>query len=258
MIDKFSCSENNIVNVNNILDSVITNFNIQAAEKIKSIEKETNHDVKAVEYYIKEYFNNVESFPHKILELVHFCCTSEDINNLSWSLIVKDSLNKIYIPSLNLLIDQLSILSTLYSDIAMMSKTHGQPATPTTVGKEFANFGFRLDQQYQRISNIKLKGKINGAVGNYNAHYIVLPNKNWPELTRKFVSDLGLEWNPYTTQIENHDSLAELFNSISLSNTIEIGFCRDIWGYISQNYFKQKLKQGEIGSSTMPHKVLNC
>lgn len=236
------------------LDAIIRDFDITAAEKVKEIELKTNHDVKAVEYYIKGEFKAL-GVPESIYELVHFCCTSEDINNISWSLIMKDSLNNVYNPKLSNLINVLANLSETYSNIPMMSRTHGQPATPTTMGKEIANYAYRLNEQHYILKGKKIKAKLNGAVGNFNAHYSVLPKVNWVNKSNIFIEKLGLEWNPYTTQIENHDSICDIFNSISLINYIMIGMSRDFWGYISLNYFKQRLKKDEVGSSTMPHKV---
>jgi adenylosuccinate lyase len=236
------------------LDTIIKDFDLDSAKTVKNIEAETNHDVKAVEYYIKREMKS-RNINEALYELVHFCCTSEDINNLAWSLMIKDSLSHVYHPKMNLLLHKISSLSEEYSDIPMISRTHGQPATPTTVGKEFGNFAFRISEQHYKLKSLKLKGKMNGAVGNFNAHFSVLPNINWFNQSKIFIERLGLEFNPYTTQIENHDSIAEVLNSTSLINTILIGFSRDMWGYISLNYFKQKLKKNEIGSSTMPHKV---
>jgi adenylosuccinate lyase len=236
------------------LDSILEDFDLNSAKKVKEIESTTNHDVKAVEYYIKGEMRSRKINP-SIHELVHFCCTSEDINNLAWSLILKDSLSGVYIPKMTNLVHHLAILSENYSEVSMMSRTHGQPATPTTMGKEFANYAFRVNEQLYELKSRKIKAKINGAVGNFNAHYAVLPNINWIQKSQIFIEKLGLEFNPYTTQIENHDSICEIFNNTSLTNSILIGLCRDMWGYISLNYFKQKLKKDEIGSSTMPHKV---
>lgn len=236
------------------LDNIINFFDFNSAKSIKDIEAITNHDVKAVEYYIKNQFKLL-NVNEKLLELVHFCCTSEDINNISTALMLKDGLNLEFQPKLNSVINLLVNMAEQYADIPLMSKTHGQPATPTTMGKEIANFAFRINEQNYFLKNKKIKAKINGAVGNFNAHMIVLPNINWTLKAQMFIEKLGLEWNPYTTQIENHDSFADIFNSLALINTIMLGMSRDFWGYISLNYFKQKLKKDEIGSSTMPHKV---
>ncbi len=236
------------------LDLMLKEFDYDSAMNVKKIESITNHDVKAVEYFIKDQMK-LRGINEKLYELVHFCCTSEDINNLAWSLMIKDSLNFVYHPSLNLLVHKMASLAEAYSEIPMMSRTHGQPATPTTVGKEFANFAFRVSELHYNMKNLRIKGKMNGAVGNFNAHYAVLPNVNWFNKSKEFIENLGLEFNPFTTQIESHDSVSEIFNQCSLINTVLIGFSRDIWGYISLNYFKQKLNKNEVGSSTMPHKV---
>lgn len=237
------------------LDDIINFFDFNSAKSIKDIEAITNHDVKAVEYYIKNQFKLL-NINEKLLELVHFCCTSEDINNISTALMLKDGLNLEYLPKLNNVIHLLVSMAENYADVPIMSKTHGQPATPSTMGKEIANFAFRINEQSYNLKNKRIKAKINGAVGNFNAHMIVLPNINWVIKSHHFIEKLGLEWNPYTTQIENHDSFADIFNSVSLINTIMLGMSRDFWGYISLNYFKQKLKKDEVGSSTMPHKVI--
>ena len=237
------------------LDLILKDFDITSSQKVKDIESQTNHDVKAVEYYIKGEMKG-KGINESLYELVHFCCTSEDINNLAWGLILRDSLSHVYHPKLNLIINTLAKMAEDYSEIPMISRTHGQAATPTTVGKEFANFAYRVNEQHYNMKLLKVKGKLNGAVGNFNAHLCVLPSVNWMEKSKMFVERLGLEWNPYTTQIENHDSISEIFNSASLINTILTGFSRDMWGYISNNYFKQKLRSSEVGSSTMPHKVM--
>lgn len=236
------------------LEAIIKEFDLKSAETVKGIEMKTNHDVKAVEYYIKNEMKKKE-INENLYELVHFCCTSEDINNLSWGLIIKDSIRYVIHQKLNLLTHSLARFAEENHDIPMMTRTHGQPATPSTVGKEIANFAYRINEQHYQLKNKKIKGKLNGAVGNFNAHMAVLPNVNWLNKSQKFIEQLGLEFNPYTTQIENHDSICEIFNIFALKNTILIGMSRDFWGYISLNYFKQKLKKDEIGSSTMPHKV---
>jgi adenylosuccinate lyase len=236
------------------LDQIIRDFDIDDAKKVKEIEAKTNHDVKSVEYFIKGEMKN-RDINESLHELVHFCCTSEDINNLAWGLIIKDSLDFVYHPKLTHLINIMAKMSEEHYNIPMMSRTHGQPATPTTVGKEIANYAYRLNEQHYILRGMKVKGKINGAVGNFNAHYTVLPKVNWIQHSQMFIEKIGLEWNPYTTQIENHDSICEIFNTTSLINSIMIGLCRDFWGYISLNYFKQKLKKDEVGSSTMPHKI---
>ena len=236
------------------LNSLYSNFSIQDATRIKEIEKTTNHDVKAVEYFIKEKISENNELL-KISEFVHFACTSEDINNLSYALMLKNGRDDFLIPYGEKIILKISDLAREYADIPMLSHTHGQPASTTTVGKELANTAFRLKRQILQIKNISLLGKINGAVGNYNAHLVAYPDINWEANAEQFVNELGLDWNPFTTQIEPHDFIAELFNAICRFNNILIDFNRDIWGYISLGYFKQKTIAGEIGSSTMPHKV---
>lgn len=236
------------------LNNIINFFDFNSAKSVKEIESVTNHDVKAVEYYIKNQFKHFQ-INEKLLELVHFCCTSEDINNISTALMLKDALNLEYHPKLSNVIHLLTQMAESYSNIPLMSKTHGQPATPTTMGKEFANFAFRVNEQSYNLKNKKIKAKINGPVGNFNAHLVVLPHINWGLKSQNFIEKLGLEFNPYTTQIENHDSFADIFNSVSLINTILLGMSRDFWSYVSINYFKQKFKKEEVGSSTMPHKV---
>lgn len=236
------------------LDMIIQDFDYDNAKTVKEIEKKTNHDVKAVEYFIKGEMK-IRGVNEALYELVHFCCTSEDVNNIAWGLILKDSLSYVYHPKLTYLINKIARLAEDNAEIPMISRTHGQPATPTTMGKEFANYAFRVNEQHHSLKGMKIKGKINGAVGNFNAHFAVLPQVNWLKKSQMFIERLGLEWNPYTTQIENHDSICQIFNSVSLINSILIGMSRDMWGYISSNYFKQKLKKDEVGSSTMPHKV---
>ena len=236
------------------LDDIVNFFDINCAKSIKHIESVTNHDVKAVEYHIKNQFKSL-NINEKLLELVHFCCTSEDINNISNALMLKDGINLEYNPKMNNLINLLAGLSDMHANVPIMCRTHGQPATPSTMGKEIANFTYRVNEQFYMLKGKRIKAKINGAVGNFNAHMIVLPRIEWGNKSHLFIEKMGLEWNPYTTQIENHDSFADIFNSISLINTILLGMSRDFWGYISLNYFKQKLKKDEIGSSTMPHKV---
>jgi adenylosuccinate lyase len=236
------------------LQQLIDNFSIQDAKRIKEIEQTTNHDVKAIEYFLKEKMK-----PHKELaavsEFIHFACTSEDINNLSYALMLTTARKEILIPGMQEIIDKLTELAHDYSSVPMLARTHGQPASPTTLGKEFANIVSRLRRQLTQISQITVLGKINGAVGNYNAHLVAYPNVNWPNLSQTFVYSLGLEWNPYTTQIEPHDYMAEYLQALSRFNTILIDLNRDIWGYIAIKYFQQKMNDQEIGSSTMPHKV---
>ncbi|MEO0442283.1 MAG: adenylosuccinate lyase [Pseudomonadota bacterium] len=238
---------------NAALDRIINKFSEAQALRVKDIEATTNHDVKAVEYFIKEGLQDHQELD-AIKEFVHFACTSEDINNLSHGLMLKAG-RDLLLSQLRAIIDSMVDLSLSCSDVPMLSRTHGQAASPTTVGKEFANVIARLRRQLQHIENIELLGKINGAVGNYNAHLSAYPNIDWQANAQSFVTGLGLAWNPYTTQIEPHDYIAELFHAIARFNTILIDFNRDIWGYISLGYFKQKTIAGEVGSSTMPHKV---
>ena len=239
---------------NRHLDSIIANFSVENAERIKQIEAITNHDVKAVEYFLKEQVNASNELS-AASEFIHFACTSEDINNLSHALMLKSARNEVLLPELWLINKALVQLSNDHADVAMLSRTHGQTASPTTLGKEIANVAYRLKRQITQIENTPLLGKINGAVGNYNAHLIAYPDLDWARFAQKFVESLGLSWNPYTTQIEPHDYIAELFDALARCNTILIDFSRDIWGYISIGYFKQKTIAGEVGSSTMPHKV---
>lgn len=229
-------------------------FDEDEANLVKKIEGITNHDVKAVEYYIKDKLSE-----HPVLarasEFTHFACTSEDINNLSYALMLSDGRGKVIMPTLYQLTDNLSKMSQLYSQQPMMARTHGQPATPTTMGKEFANVVYRLQRQLLQLENVSILGKINGAVGNYNAHLVAYPDIDWMKLAQEFVEELNLAFNPYTTQIEPHDYIAEMFHVMIRTNVILIDLCRDIWGYISLGFFKQKVIEGEVGSSTMPHKV---
>ena len=235
------------------LDAIIANFNEQQAQSIKDIERTTNHDVKAVEYFLKKQFVGNKEL-EAVLEFVHFACTSEDINNLSHALMLKAG-REVFVKDAQAIVDAIVKLAHDYAADPMLSRTHGQTASPTTVGKEMANVAARLRRQLAQIENVELLGKINGAVGNYNAHLSAYPDVDWQTNAKLFVESLGLTWNPYTTQIEPHDYIAELFDGIVRFNTILIDFDRDIWGYISLGYFKQKTVAGEVGSSTMPHKV---
>ncbi|GAB1268214.1 adenylosuccinate lyase [Aurantivibrio infirmus] len=239
---------------NKVLSDIVTDFSETDAQRIKDIESTTNHDVKAVEYFIKEKISGNQEL-NRISEFVHFACTSEDINNLSHALMLKTGRDKVLLPQAKEIISKLRTLAHEFSEQPMLSRTHGQTASPTTVGKELANVVARLERQLIQIESVEILGKINGAVGNYNAHLSAYPNIDWQKNAKDFVESLDLNWNPYTTQIEPHDYIAELFDAISRFNTILIDFDRDIWGYISLGYFKQKTKAGEIGSSTMPHKV---
>ncbi len=239
---------------NALLDAVVANFDPSQAQRIKEIERTTNHDVKAVEYFLKEQVSaNAEL--NAVSEFIHFACTSEDINNLSHGLMLKTGRDQILLPALNEIEQSIGALAHQYASIPMMSRTHGQPASPTTLGKEMANVSYRLRRQIQQIEAVEILGKINGAVGNYNAHLSAYPEVDWQSHARQFVESLGLAWNPYTTQIEPHDYIAELFDANARLNTILIDFSRDVWSYISIGYFRQKTIAGEVGSSTMPHKV---
>lgn len=235
------------------LNAIIDNFSLENAERIKEIERTTNHDVKAVEYFLKEQIADIDELKNAG-EFIHFACTSEDINNLSHALMLKSG-RDILAQSMQAIIDNIANLAEKYADVPMLSRTHGQTASPTTLGKEMANVAYRLYRQIKQFKSVELLGKINGAVGNYNAHLSAYPNIDWAKHSQSFVESLGLTFNPYTTQIEPHDYMAELFDSLRRFNTILIDFNRDVWGYISLGYFKQKLKEGEVGSSTMPHKV---
>ena len=239
---------------NALLENLIESFNETAAQRVKDIESTTNHDVKAVEYYIKEQFkDNAELLA--VNEYVHFACTSEDINNLAHGLMLKQGLEQVMLPAMQDVLRQIKQLAHDHQSQPMLSRTHGQTASPSTMGKEMANVAARLQRQLKQIKKMELLGKINGAVGNYNAHYSAYPEIDWQANAQTFVESLGLTWNPYTTQIEPHDYIAELFDAIARFNTILLDFDRDIWGYISLGFFKQKTIAGEIGSSTMPHKV---
>ncbi|MBD3584327.1 adenylosuccinate lyase [Salinimonas sp. HHU 13199] len=237
-----------------LLDNIVANFSVDDAMRIKDIERTTNHDVKAVEYFLKEQVAN-NSELHAVSEFIHFACTSEDINNLSHALMLKEARDEVILPYCDKLIDELKRLARENRDVAMMARTHGQPASPTTMGKEMANVAVRLQRQRDQIAAVSLLGKINGAVGNYNAHLSAYPEIDWHKTAQRFVTSLGLSWNAFTTQIEPHDYIAELFDAVGRFNTILIDFDRDVWGYIALGHFKQKTVEGEIGSSTMPHKV---
>ncbi len=237
-----------------VLNEIIDKFSEQDAQRVKNIERTTNHDVKAVEYFLKEKIAGNEEL-EAVSEFIHFACTSEDINNLAYALMLREARNQAMLPLLDTVINEIAGLAHHYADQPMLSRTHGQTASPTTVGKEMANVAARLRRQREQFAAVPMLGKINGAVGNYNAHFVAYPAVDWPEFARQFVIDLGLEFNPYTTQIEPHDYIAEQFDSLARFNTVLIDFCRDMWSYISLGYFRQKTVAGEIGSSTMPHKV---
>ena len=238
---------------NERLDAIVANFSEADAMRIKDIERTTNHDVKAVEYFLKEKIADIDALKDAG-EFIHFACTSEDINNLSHALMLKSG-RDVLAQSMQKIIDEIASLAETHADQPMLSRTHGQTASPTTLGKEMANVAYRLHRQLKQFNNVELLGKINGAVGNYNAHLSAYPQIDWAKNAEDFVTSLGLTFNPYTTQIEPHDYIAELFDALRRYNTILIDFNRDVWTYISLGYFKQKLKDGEVGSSTMPHKV---
>ena len=237
-----------------VLEALAEKFSIADGERIKEIERKTNHDVKAVEYFIKLRIGDHAELA-RAKEFVHFACTSEDINNLACALMLRDARDGVLLPALDGVIAKLRELAHAHAALSMLSRTHGQTASPTTLGKEIANVVARLQRQRKQIAAVELLGKINGAVGNYNAHVAAYPEVDWPALAQRFVESLGLVFNPLTTQIEPHDFIAELADAIRRANTILIDLCRDIWGYISLGYFRQTLKAGEVGSSTMPHKV---
>ncbi|CAJ0991627.1 adenylosuccinate lyase [Pantoea sp. Nvir] len=239
---------------NAFLDSIVLNFSEKDAVHIKTIERTTKHDVKAVEYFLKKKVERMLTL-RNVSEFIHFACTSEDINNLAYALMLKRSRRDIIIPFWQQIISSVKSLAHEYRNIPLLSRTHGQPATPSTMGKEMANVAYRMERQLCQFHEIQILGKINGAVGNYNAHLAAYPDVNWHQLSEQFVTSLGITWNPYTTQIEPHDYIAEFFDCMARFNTILIDFDRDIWGYIALNHFQQRTATGEIGSSTMPHKI---
>jgi adenylosuccinate lyase len=235
-------------------DSLVADFSESDGKTVKAIEARTNHDVKAIEYWLKERMvKNIEV--SKVSEFIHFSCTSEDINNLSYGLMLKHSRDHVMLPALKKIIGKLIGMAHQLADVPMLARTHGQPATPSTMGKEIANVAHRLQRGYDHLATISILGKINGAVGNYNAHLAAYPNFNWEKFAQAFVEKLGLEFNSYTTQIEPHDAIATLCDAYANINTVLLDLDRDVWGYISLGYFKQKINESEIGSSTMPHKV---
>jgi len=239
---------------NNILNDIAEKFSVEDAQRIKNIERTTNHDVKAVEYFLKEKIEGNKEL-EAVSEFIHFACTSEDINNLSHALMLTEGRNQVLLSQMDDVINSIKKLAQELAEQPMLCRTHGQPASPSTMGKELANVVYRLQKQRAQVAGVDILGKINGAVGNYNAHLSAYPNKNWPAFAQNFIESLGITYNPYTIQIEPHDYMAELFDAISRFNTILIDISRDIWSYISIGYFKQKTVAGEIGSSTMPHKV---
>jgi len=237
-----------------MLNQMITQFSMEDAQRIKAIEATTNHDVKALEYFIKEKMAFSPELK-AVQEFVHFSCTSEDINNLAYGLMLTEIRQRVLVPELNALLLELTTFARTYAGMPMLSRTHGQSATPTTIGKEIANVAYRLKRQVAQLTDIEVLGKINGAVGNFNAHLTAYPDVAWDKLSQQFVESLGLTWLPFSTQIEPHDAMAEYFHCLMRTNTLLIDFSRDVWGYISLGYFKQKLVANEVGSSTMPHKV---
>jgi adenylosuccinate lyase len=239
---------------NALLDGIVQHFNVEDAQRVKNIERTTNHDVKAVEYFLKEKIQGNTTL-EAVSEFFHFACTSEDINNLSYAMMLKSGRDTVMIPVMDDIIHNLADLAHELAEQPMLSRTHGQTASPTTVGKELANVVHRLRKQRNEAADVVILGKINGAVGNYNAHLVAYPEIDWPAFARQFIESLGIEMNPYTIQIEPHDYIAELFDAMARFNTILIDLSRDIWSYISLGYFKQKTIAGEVGSSTMPHKV---
>ena len=238
-----------------MLDGLVAQFSLADAQRIKNIERTTNHDVKAVEYWLKERIAGHAELA-AVSEFIHFACTSEDINNLAYALMLREARTQMVLPQWDGLIDALVRLAHQYADQPMLARTHGQPASPTTLGKEMANVADRLKRQRAQLIDVALLGKINGAVGNYNAHLAAYPDVDWEAFARRFITeDLGLAWNPYTIQIEPHDYMAEFFHAVMRFNTVLLDFCRDVWSYIAIGYFRQKTMAGEVGSSTMPHKV---
>lgn len=236
------------------LDRIVSEFSVEGAERVKTIERTTNHDVKAVEYFLKEKIAGHTEL-EAVSEFIHFACTSEDINNLAYGLMIREARDAVLLREMHAVIRAIGLKAQDYAAQPMLSRTHGQPATPSTMGKEFANVAVRLTRQARQAGAVEILGKINGAVGNYNAHQVAYPEVDWPAFSRRFVESLGLVFNPYTTQIEPHDYLAEIFHAFSRFNTVLMDFDRDVWGYISLGFFKQKTVAGEVGSSTMPHKV---
>jgi len=236
------------------LDAIVDQFSLADAEAIKAIERTTNHDVKAIEYFLKTRLSELDELSN-VTEFVHFACTSEDINNLSHALMLKAGIVDVLLPQMRAIRDDIAALAKKHADQPMLSRTHGQTASPTTLGKEMANVAYRLGRQIRLVESVEYLGKINGAVGNYNAHLSAYPEIDWPTFAQQFVESLGLTFNPYTTQIEPHDCIAEYFHALMRFNTILLDFDRDIWSYISFGYFKQRTIAGEVGSSTMPHKV---
>ncbi|NIP74391.1 MAG: adenylosuccinate lyase [Gammaproteobacteria bacterium] len=237
-----------------LLEGIVERFDEEDAHRVKNIERTTNHDVKAVEYFLKEKIAGNKEL-EAVSEFIHFACTSEDINNLAYGLMLREARTQALLPLMDEVIDAIRRRAHELADIAMLSHTHGQPASPSTLGKELANVVYRLKRQWEQVASVPLLGKMNGAVGNYNAHIAAYSDIDWPAVAQRFVTELGLDWNPYTIQIEPHDYMAELFDAVARFNVVLNDFCRDVWAYISIGYFKQRAVAGEVGSSTMPHKV---
>jgi len=241
--------------VNDVLNRLVDNFSIKDAEQAKAIERETNHDVKAVEYFLRARLEGISSAANQLDPFLHFACTSEDINNLAYALMLRDARQRILLPRMRALAGSLRELAHNHAQLAMLARTHGQAASPTTLGKEFANFVARLETQASRFASVTVVGKFNGAVGNFNAHAIAYPDLDWRDISARFLSSLGLENTAYTTQIEPHDWIAEYAQAVTRYNTVLIDLCQDVWGYISLGYLRSRTVAGEVGSSTMPHKV---
>jgi adenylosuccinate lyase len=237
-----------------LLERIVDGFSVEDAQRVKNIERTTNHDVKAVEYFLKEKIDGNAEL-EAVAEFIHFACTSEDINNLAHALMLREGRGQVLLPQMDEVIAAVRKLAHDHAELPMLSRTHGQPASPTTLGKEMANVAHRLHRQRDQVAAVRLLGKMNGAVGNYNAHLAAYPGIDWSAFAQGFVESLGLDWNPYTTQIEPHDYMAELFDALRRFNVVLIDLCRDAWGYISLGYFRQRTVAGEVGSSTMPHKV---
>ena len=240
---------------NDVLNSLVDHFDLEDARRVKALEAETNHDVKAVEYFLREKLSGVGDSTPGLLAFVHFACTSEDINNLAYALMLRDARTGLLLPQMQRLADDLRALAHAFADVPMLSRTHGQPASPTTLGKEFANFVYRLSQQCEELGRVGIFGKCNGAVGNFNAHVAAYPDAAWRRIATQFVESLGLEPTTHTTQVEPHDWMAAYCQALMRCNTILLDLCRDLWGYVSLGYFRSRAVAGEVGSSTMPHKV---
>jgi len=241
--------------VKDLLNAIVDDFSVDDAERVKEVESKTNHDVKAVEYLLRKKLEGVQGTGGSFVAFIHFACTSEDINNLAYALMLRDARQRVLLPSMKQLCIELRTLAHRFADVPMLARTHGQPATPTTLGKEIANFVYRLERQAELYANVTICGKFNGAVGNFNAHAVAYPDADWPAISHRFLESLGLAPTPYTTQIEPHDWIAEYCQALSRFNTVLIDLTRDFWSYISLGYFRSRPIAGEVGSSTMPHKV---